>query len=208
VISFLDWRSSWALGSVVTALFVACAGSSQPQFAPAPSGPVVGPSTPAPDSPEPETSESPSAKPAGARRPPPDVGYPRLTIVAQDLAADEGYWTTYEIAASGAFLINAEGSTGGAEVQGSDCVGRLSAKDVQRLLQEVEDAANLGSPPPGRTFEEAAKQDRWLDYTIGYSADGHAAAYVADPDRWAERLAPLMKQVSEAGTCTGYRETR
>lgn len=131
-----------------------------------------------------------------------------MTIVAQDLAADEGFWTTYEVAASGAFLINAEGSTGGAEVQGSDCVGRLSAKDVQRVLQEVEGAANLGSPPAGRSFEEAAKQDRWFDYTISYTADGHTAAYVADPDRWVERLAPLLKQASEAGTCTRYRETR
>ena len=187
-------------------LLVGCASRSEPQFAPAPNPVVVAnPSAPVLESSEPS---SPPAEPPGARRPPPDVGYPRLTIVAQDLAADEGFWTTYELAASGAFLVNAEGSTGGAEVQGSDCVGRLPAKDAQRALQEVEDAANLGQPPPGRSFEEAAKDDRWLDYTIGYSADGHTAAYVPDPDRWAERLEPLMKQLSEAGTCTRYRETR
>ncbi len=87
-------------------------------------------------------------------------------------------------------------------------MGRLPAKDAERFLRQVEDAATLGQPPPGRSLEDAAAQDRWLDYTISVSGDGKTAAYVADPDRWAERLGPLMKQAQEAGTCTEYRETR
>ncbi|MGH1348637.1 MAG: hypothetical protein ACRBN8_44245 [Nannocystales bacterium] len=199
------WR--WALG-FTAALLVACAARSEPQFAEAPSRPAVaGPSEPARSSTELSSSASP-AEPTPARRPTPDLGWPRLTIAAQDLAADEGFWTTYEIATDGGFLINAEGSTGGSEVQGSDCVGRLPAKDAERFLRQVEDAATLGQPPPGRSLEDAAAQDRWLDYTISVSGDGKTAAYVADPDRWAERLGPLMKQAQEAGTCTEYRETR